>query len=84
MFKRIALNYFPSTIAISENENYISLGTKEGIILFITRKENSLQSGFNLDIFPGHFDSVQSVKFNFNNNMLFSSSHSELLIWDIN
>jgi hypothetical protein len=72
------------SISLSDNEQYIALGTKEGLILFITRMENTLQSGFNLDIFTGHNDLVKAVKFNADNSMLFSSSHSEIFVWNIN
>lgn len=83
MFRRIPLNYFPTCISINEDERYIAIGTREGLILFVTKIENTLNSGFNLDIFQGHFDFVTSLRFNKASNMLFSSSYSEILVWDI-
>jgi WD40 repeat protein len=85
VFRRIPLNYFPSCIALSERENYLAIGTKEGLVLFITRIDNS--TGYNLDIYGGHYDYVRSLTFNngvTNGLRLFSSSHSELLVWNIN
>ena len=76
------MNYFPSSIALSDRENYIAIGTKEGFILFITRIDNS--TGYNLDIYGGHYDFVKTLCFNNNGQRLFSASHSELLVWNIN
>jgi hypothetical protein len=78
------LTYFPSSISLSEDEKHLAIGTKEGAILLMTRLENSLQSGFNLDTFSGHFDYVKSLNFNFAGNFLFSCSHSEVIVWNIN
>jgi len=83
IFRRIPLNYFPSSIAINEDEKYIAIGTKEGLILFVTKIENTLNSGFNLDIFQGHYDYVKSLCFNKASNHLFSSSYSEIIVWEI-
>ncbi len=83
-YRRIPLDFFPTSISLSPEENYIAVGTKEGLVLFITRMENSAHSGFNLDIFSSHFDLVKSVQFNQNGSKLFSSSHSELVVWNIN
>lgn len=71
-------------MSLSLEENYIAIGTKEGNILFITRIENTINSGYNLDIFPGHYDYVKAISFNNNTSKLFSSSYSELLVWNIN
>lgn len=84
IFRRIPLNYFPMSISISENENYIAVGTKENYILFISRIDSSPNSGFNLDVFSGHYDYVKALKFNKDTSKLFSASHSELLVWNIN
>jgi WD40 repeat protein len=85
IYRRIPLNYFPICINLSENsEKYIAIGTKEKKILFITRIENSINAGFNLDIFSGHYDVVKSVCFSKDNSKLFSTSYSEVFVWNIN
>jgi len=83
VFKRIPINHFPSCLAVSPNENYISIGTKEGLILFITKLDNSINSSFNLDIFPGHFDYVKFLTFNNECDKIISSSYSEIIVWKI-
>lgn len=83
VFKRIPLNYFPSSLSVSPNENYIAIGTKEGLILFITKVDHSVNSGFNLDIFPAHCDYVKYLTFNNECDTLISSSYSEILVWRI-
>lgn len=77
------MNYFPTCLSINEGEKYIAIGTKEGLILFVTKIENTLNSGFNLDIFQGHFDYVKALNFNKKSNLLFSSSYSEIIVWEI-
>lgn len=77
------MNYFPTCISINDGEKYIVIGTKEGLILFVTKIENTLNSGFNLDIFQGHFDYVKSLNFNKTSTYLFSSSYSEIIVWEI-
>lgn len=83
VFKRIPLNNFPTSLAVSPNENYIAIGTKEGLILFITKIDHTVNSGFNLDIFPGHCDYVKSLAFNHECQKLISSSYSEIIVWKI-
>ncbi len=83
VFKRIPLNYFPSCLSVSPNENFIAIGTKEGLILFITKVDHSVNSGFNLDIFPGHCDYVKYLTFNNQCEKLISCSYSEILVWKI-
>jgi hypothetical protein len=78
------LNFFPTAIAFNEEEKYLGIGTKEGLILFLTRIDNSPNSGYNLDIFHSHFDHVKSILFNRSSTKLFSSSFSEIVVWDIN
>ena len=41
IIKMIPLNYFPYALALSDQEKYIAVGTKEGLILFITRGEEN-------------------------------------------
>jgi hypothetical protein len=84
VFRRIPLNYFPVSISISDCEKYTVLGTKEGLVLFITRLENTINSGYNLDVFSGHYDYVKAVKFNHATSQLYTSSQSEVIVWDIN
>lgn len=85
VYRRIPLGYFPSIITLSSStEKYIAIGTKENKILFITRIEESIAAGFNLDVFSGHFDYVKSLCFNNDSTKLLSSSYSELLVWNIN
>jgi hypothetical protein len=83
VFKRIPLNNFPTSIAISLSENYIAIGTKEGFILYITKIDNTINSGFNLDIFSGHFDYVKALSFDSDCGKLISSSYSEIIVWKI-
>ena len=84
IIKLIPLNYFPSSLALSDQERYIAIGTKEGLLLFITRGEENYNSCFNLDIFKGHYDTVDSIKFSHDTKKVFSTSKNELFIWDIN
>jgi WD40 repeat protein len=84
IIKLIPLNYFPYTLALSDTEKYIAVGTKEGLILFITRGEETYNSCFNLDIFKGHYNFVECIKFSHNTKKLFSTSKNEIFIWDIN
>ena len=83
VMKCIPLNYFPFSLNISDDEHFIAIGSKEGLILFVTRTDESYVSGFNLDIFKGHYDSVDYLKFSHNNRFLFSSSYSEVFVWEI-
>ena len=83
IFRRIPLNYFPTCLSISNNENYIAIGTKEGLLLFITRIEMNLNTGFNLDIFSGHYDFVKTLSFSFDSKKCFSGSYSEMIVWNI-
>jgi WD40 repeat protein len=84
IIKLIPLNYFPSSLALSDQEKYIAVGTKEGLLLFITRGEENYNSCFNLDIFKGHYDTVDSIKFSHDTKKVFSTSKNELFVWDIN
>lgn len=84
VIKSIPLNYFPYSLDLSEDEKYIAIGTKEGLVLFITRTDNTYVSGFNLDIFTGHYNHIDTIKFNKDASKVLSSSHSELLVWIIN
>lgn len=84
IYRRIPLNYFPLSIAFSVKEEYISIGTKEGVVLFITRNDDDINSGFNLDTFKGHFSGIKSVSISTDSNQVISSSHSEIMVWGIN
>ena len=84
IIKLIPLNYFPSSLALSDQEKYIAVGTKEGLLLFLTRGEENYNSCFNLDIFRGHYNTVDSIKFSHDTKNVFSTSQNELLIWEIN
>ena len=84
IIKLIPLNYFPSSLALSDQEKYIAVGTKEGLLLFITRGEENYNSCFNLDIFKGHYDTIDSIKFSHDTKRVFSTSKNELFVWDIN
>ena len=83
IIKLIPLNYFPSSLALSDQEQFIAVGTKEGLLLFITRGEENYNSCFNLDIFKGHYDSVDTIKFSHDTKKVFSTSKNELFVWDI-
>ena len=84
IIKMIPLNYFPYSLGISDQERYICVGTKEGLILFITRGEENYNSCFNLDIFKGHYDGVDAIKFSHDTKMVFSTSKNEIFVWEIN
>ena len=83
IIKLIPLNYYPSSLALSDQEKYIAVGTKEGLLLFITRGEENYNSCFNLDIFKGHYDTIDSIKFSHDTKKVFSTSKNELFVWDI-
>ncbi len=83
IIKLIPLNYFPSSLALSDQEQFIAVGTKEGLLLFITRGEENYNSCFNLDIFKGHYDTIDSIKFSHDTKKVFSTSKNELFVWDI-
>ena len=83
MIKLIPLNYFPYSMALSDHEKYIAVGTKEGLLLFITRGEENYNSCFNLDLFKGHYDSIDCVTFSHDTKKVFSTSKNEILVWDI-
>ena len=84
IIKMIPLNYFPYALALSDQEKYIAVGTKEGLILFITRGEENYNSCFNLDIFKGHYDGIDAIKFSHDTKKVFSTSKNELFVWEIN
>jgi hypothetical protein len=84
IIKSIPLNYFPSTLSLSDQERFIAVGTKEGLLLFITRGEENYNSCFNLDIYKGHYDSIDSIKFSHDTKKVFSTSRNELFVWEIN
>ena len=83
IIKMIPLNYFPYALALSDQEKYIAVGTKEGLILFITRGEENYNSCFNLDIFKGHYAGVDAIKFSHDTKKVFSTSKNELFVWEI-
>lgn len=83
VYRRIPLNFFPSSLAISSTDRFIAIGTKEGELLFITRNEQTIDSGFNLEMHRGHYDTIKDLDF-IEEERLISSSHSEILVWDIN
>ncbi len=83
IIKLIPLNYYPSSLALSDQEKYIAVGTKEGLFLFITRGEENYNSCFNLDIFKGHYDTIDSIKFSHDTKKVFSTSKNEIFVWDI-
>ena len=79
----VPLNYFPFSLTLSDNEKYMSIGTKEGLVLFITKGGENYNCSFNLDIFKGHYDTVDTVKFSHDTKKLFSTSQNELFVWEI-
>lgn len=84
IYRRIPLNYFPLSISLSVGENYMAIGTKEGIVLFITRIDNNINTGFNLDVFKGHYSGIKSLAITEEKNQLITSSNSEIIVWTIN
>ena len=68
---------------ISDDERFIGIGSKEGLILLVNRSDDSYNSEFNLDIFKGHYDMVDYLKFSHNGRQLFTSSYNELFIWEL-
>ena len=83
LYKMIPLTYFPYSMDISLNEKYISIGTKEGLVLIIKKGEENYNSGFSLDVFSGHFDKINLVKFSNDNKKLISSCMNEILVWNL-
>ena len=84
IFRRIPLNYFPFSISLSFDEKYMAIGTKEGAVLFITRLENNINTGYNLDIFNGHYSGIKSLSFTKEDTNLVSASNSEMIVWELN
>ena len=81
--KHIPLTYKPYSLCISNDDKYIAIGTKEGIVLFITRMEDTFDSGFNLDIFYKHYDCIDTVMISKDCKKLYSTCMNEVIIWDI-
>ena len=81
--KIVPLNYFPYSLDVSDNEKHICVGTKDGLLLYITKNEVSYKGGFNLDIFEGHYDNVDTVKFSHDSLKLFTTSFNEILVWNV-
>ena len=50
----------------------------------MARGEENYNSCFNLDIFKGHFDTVDLIKFSHDIKKVFSTSKNELFILEIN
>lgn len=84
LFRRIPLNYFPLCLSISNDEKCFVFGTREGQVLFITRNEDHVNTGFTLDIYSGQYSSITSIEYcsNRNENMIISGSHSEMIVWE--
>ena len=83
--KIIAINYFPYCIDINDNGNFIALGTKEGIIIFISDGELKYYNNYCEPVlYRGHYDSIYSIKFSQDSSILFTSSKNEILSWSIN
>ncbi len=87
VYRRIALDYFPVSLALSESESYIAVGTKDGSILFITRigdhNSSGVQTAFNLDIFGGHYDITKCLSFSNDERRLYSASYNEIFVWNV-
>ena len=84
MIKVINVNYYPITIDLCNDEKRISLGTKEGVVLVISKKGESFLSGYTVDSVYGCYDTVLDVKFSGDNSKLYASSYNEVIVFNIN
>ena len=84
MIKVINVNYYPITIDLSNDEKRISLGTKDGVVLVISKKGESFLSGYTVDSVYGCYDMVMDVKFSGDNSKLYASSYNEVIVFNIN
>ena len=81
----LGINYFPFCMNINSNGKFISIGTKEGIIIFISEgEENYYNNNCKPVLYKGHYDTIHSVKFSHDSTKLFTSGRNEMLVWDIN
>ena len=80
----INLNYFPYSMSINDNGQFMAIGTKEGKILFIEFEKNELfNDNYELVTYNAHYDKVQCLKFSHDSKELISSSKNEILISNI-
>ena len=80
----IGINYFPYCMDINSNGKFISIGTKEGIIIFIYEgEEKYYNNNCKPVLYKGHYDTIHSVKFSHDTSKLFTSGKNEMLIWNI-
>ena len=81
----IGLNFFPYSLDINDNGSYIAIGTKEGIIIFVSEgEEKYFNNSCDQVFYRGHYDIVYSLKFSHDSNKLFTSTKNEIFVWDIN
>ena len=81
----IGLNYSPYCMSINDNGQYIAIGTKEGVIIFISEGEEKYYNNNCEQVYyRGHYDIIYSLKFSHDSSKLFSTSKNEILLWDIN
>ena len=73
--KIIDLNYCPYCIDINDSGRFIAIGTKEGVIIFISvGEEKYYNSMFYCEpvLYGGHYDIIHSLKFTHDSSKLFS------------
>ena len=81
----IGLNYSPYCMSINDNGQYIAIGTKESVIIFISEGEEKYYNNNCEQVYyRGHYDIIYSLKFSHDSSKLFSTSKNEILLWDIN
>ena len=82
--KIIGLNYFPYCMDINDSATLITIGTKEGIIIFIpVGEEKYYKDYYEPVLYRGHYDIINSIKFTHNSTKLFTCSKNEMLVWNI-
>ena len=82
--KIIGINYLPYCININENGKFIAIGTKEGIIIFLSGGEEQMYNIYCEPIlYKGHYDLIHSVKFSNDSTKLYTSCKNEIIVWDI-
>ena len=82
--KIIGTNYFPYCMNINSNGKLIAIGTKEGVIIFISDGEEKYYNDFcSPTLYKGHYDSIHYIQFSNDSKKLFTSSKNELIVWNI-
>lgn len=73
-------NYHPCSLSIAPNRKYYFIGTKEGMLVIITRLDLNSYSGFKIDVSNSHFDTVNCVISS--KRCVISCSYAEIFVWN--